>query len=96
MDIAAEIGTPVFAAGSGEVIDVGEYFFSGLTAMINHGRGFLTMYAHLAKVDVRPGKRVEAGQQIGKVGVTGRVTGPHLHFGVYLNAAAVDPALFLP
>ena len=95
-DIAAEIGTPVVAAGAGEIIDIGDYFYSGTTAMINHGRGFITLYAHLGQIDVKLGKRVTAGQRIGKVGVTGRTTGPHLHFGVYLNAAAVDPGLFLP
>ena len=95
MDIAAPAGKPVFAAASGDVIDVGDYFFSGRTLLVNHGRGFITLYAHLSKVKVRPRKRVAAGQKIGEIGITGRATGPHLHFGVYLNAAAVDPALFL-
>ena len=96
MDIAAEVGKPVVAAGAGEIIDIGDYFFSGKTVMINHGRGFITLYAHLDQTNVRKRKRVAAGQLIGKVGITGRVTGPHLHFAVYLNAAAVDPGLFLP
>jgi murein DD-endopeptidase MepM/ murein hydrolase activator NlpD len=96
MDIAAPLDTPIFAAGGGEIVDVGEYFFSGRTVMINHGRGFHTLYAHLNRVNAKPGQRVFAGQRIGTVGITGRVTGPHLHFAVYLNAAAVDPSLFLP
>lgn len=96
LDIAAALDTPIFAAGVGEIVDVGEYFFSGRTVMINHGRGFHTLYAHMNAVHVRPGQRVFTGQRIGTVGTTGRVTGPHLHFAVYLNAAAVDPALFLP
>ena len=95
MDIAAQVGKSVTAAASGEVIDVGDYFFSGRTVIINHGRGFISLYAHLSDVNVRKRKRVMAGQHIGKIGVTGRVTGPHLHFAVYLNAVAVDPALFL-
>jgi murein DD-endopeptidase MepM/ murein hydrolase activator NlpD len=95
MDIAAQVGKPVMAAASGEVIDVGDYFFSGRTVLVNHGRGFISLYAHLSDVKVKPRRRVMAGQQMGKIGITGRVTGPHLHFAVYLNAVAVDPALFL-
>jgi murein DD-endopeptidase MepM/ murein hydrolase activator NlpD len=96
MDIAAPVGTPVVAAGAGRVIDIGDYFFSGRTLVLDHGAGLLSLYAHLSGVDTRIAQNVAAGEPIGKVGASGRVTGPHLHFSVYLNTTAVDPALFLP
>ena len=95
MDIAAPVGTAVVAPAAGRVIDVGDYFFNGRTIWLDHGRGLLTMVCHLSAVDVRPGDVLAAGERIGAVGATGRVTGPHLHWSVSLNRVMVDPALFL-
>lgn len=96
IDIAAPKGTPVVAPFAGTVLETGEYFFNGRTLFIDHGQGLISMFNHLSRITVEPGTHVNQGQKIGEVGMTGRVTGPHLHWTVSLNDSRVDPELFLP
>jgi len=96
MDIAAPTGTPIMAPASGVVRGTGDYFFNGNTVFIDHGQGLISMFCHLNTIDVEDGQVIQQGDIIGQVGMTGRVTGPHLHFGLSLNDARIEPRLFLP
>ncbi|MBX3307355.1 MAG: M23 family metallopeptidase [Nitrospira sp.] len=90
-DISAPLGTPVAATNDGVVRLTVDHFFSGKGLFLDHGLGFYSMYFHLSEVLVKDGDVVKAGQIVGKVGATGRATGPHLHWGVKLNGARVNP-----
>ena len=95
VDIDAPEGAPVYAANQGRVVFTGDQFFSGKGLVIDHGLGLLTMYFHLSEILVPVGEEVRKGQVIARVGKTGRATGPHLHWGLRLNGARVNPASVL-
>ena len=79
----------------GKVILTGDYFFNGKTVFVDHGQGLISMFCHLSSIDVKVGDELARQQPLGKVGATGRATGPHLHWNVSLNAVRVDPAIFI-
>jgi len=95
LDFAVPAGTPVAAPAAGRVVLVGDYFFNGKTVFIDHGQGFISMFCHLSAIGVKVGDEVARGAVVGKVGATGRATGPHLHWNVSLNSVRVDPAIFI-
>ena len=90
VDFPAMTGTPVYASQSGNVVLAEELYYAGNTVVIDHGYGIYTMYAHLSEIGTQVGDKVEAGTEIGKVGATGRVTGPHLHWGLTVQHARVN------
>jgi murein DD-endopeptidase MepM/ murein hydrolase activator NlpD len=95
LDFAVPQGTPVDAVNSGTVVLAQPLFFEGNCVMIDHGQGWMTIYMHLSKLEVKPGDRVERGQQIGLSGGTGRATGPHLHLAARWEGIYVDPQALL-
>jgi murein DD-endopeptidase MepM/ murein hydrolase activator NlpD len=94
-DYRARTGTPVLAAEAGLVVLAAHHFFAGKSVFVDHGGGLLSIYMHLSRIDVKEGQRVKRGDRLGLSGATGRVTGPHLHFGLRWRGAKVDPALLL-
>ena len=95
MDIAAPEGTEVIAPLNGEVIIASNFFYKGNVIYLNHGAGLVSSYSHLSKVEVKKGDKVTTGDIIGLIGQTGRVTGPHLHWEIYLMGVPINPEVFL-
>jgi murein DD-endopeptidase MepM/ murein hydrolase activator NlpD len=94
-DFLSPGGTPVHAPNAGRVVVARNLYFAGNSVVIDHGAGLFSQLAHLSEMDVAEGDRVEAGQVVGRVGATGRVTGPHLHWAVRAAGARVDPLSLL-
>ena len=95
LDYAGDTGTPIKAPAAGKVILVGNYFFNGNTIFLDHGQGLISVYIHMNKYIAKQGQKVKKGDIIGTIGQTGRTTGPHLHWGVYLNRTVINPNLLL-
>jgi murein DD-endopeptidase MepM/ murein hydrolase activator NlpD len=95
LDLRGEAGEPVNACAAGRVVLAENHYFAGNSVYIDHGMGVVSMYFHLSAMDVAPGQTVARGQVIGRVGSTGRVTGPHLHFGMAVLGDMVDPQVLL-
>ena len=94
VDMPAPVGTDIVAPLGGKIVEMGAFFFNGNVIFIDHGLGLVSMYCHMSKFSVKKEQSVKKGEKIGEVGATGRVTGPHLHWGVSLNGSMVDPRLF--
>jgi murein DD-endopeptidase MepM/ murein hydrolase activator NlpD len=94
-DFPAVSGTPVHSAQRGRVVLAEELFFAGNTVVVDHGLGVYTFYGHLSEIDAKVGDELETGTVLGKVGATGRVTGPHLHWGLTVERARVNPLLIV-
>lgn len=91
MDFSANIGTPIYATGNGTVTKAGWQSGYGRVVVINHGFGYETLYAHMNKINVRVGQKVNRGETIGEVGNSGKSTGPHLHYEVHLKGKVMNP-----
>ncbi len=96
LDVAVMTGTAVLAPADGVILDIGDYYFCGKTMFIDHGNGLLSLFCHLSEWDAKVGDSVRKGQAVARSGATGRASGPHLHWSVYLNGTSVEPELFLP
>lgn len=94
-DFLSPEGRPVKAPNAGRIVLAGARYFTGNTVIVDHGLGLFSLFAHLSEMDVKAGDTVAAGDLVGKVGATGRVTGPHLHWTVRVNGARVDPLSLL-
>ncbi len=95
LDFAVGAGTPIKSPAAGKVILIGNYFFNGNTVFVDHGQGLISMFCHMSRVDVKLGQSLPRGGIVGRVGATGRATGPHMHWNVSLNDTRVDPAIFI-
>ena len=91
LDIAAPEGTKIVSPSEGKIILIGNFFYAGNYVIIDHGYGLMSSYSHLSKIDVKVDQIINKGQKIGEVGSTGRVTGPHLHWSVYLDNTRINP-----
>lgn len=94
-DFRAAIGTPIYASNSGKVVIAKDRFLAGKSVVIDHGEGIFSMYYHCSEIKVKEGTRVKQGELIALSGNTGRVSGPHLHFGILVRGAQVDPIDFI-
>jgi len=95
IDIAAKMNDSIVAPSAGRVIVVGDFFYNGKFIYIDHGKGLLSIFIHLNEILVKKGESVKKGDEIGKIGTSGRSTGPHVHWSVMLNQTYIDPMIFI-